>query len=461
MLFNIYTISTLLLRKKVYENILHRGMESTITKKNSGIKQGFFDNAKSDNVPSPENKDMYSQPDREGRYYPNIHTTPPVFASGSDDEEKPLNDSRVTKSENVQGFTPSANIENHPNLDFADSSTWHSTSTFTPSAHLGEPPTIASIQINENYTSNATPVKTRARPQKPDQEEIQSDPIPFRDTSQEWPPIDIPKVRELPFLNAVNHAKDFIVDKVTSIKDNLQQRVQRMVDTNPQGTTTLVKEVVTETDSQLLDKVIDSANEIQTRNRTALEKLTSRSEKGNEWVNPDNRPDAPIAFESPTFNTEILALDILCKKITRDAEELSTRLGYQIEKSVELTSKWEKLKTDLDNYLKTLDSSKMKKLLTYGACISTVIYFTYQMGLYRKLPDFALSLASHIPLPSFNSSIENLPKSIPAPSMSNTLHELANIPLTPLTIITGVGVFVTGLAMLRVSLWVVINICNK
>lgn len=43
MLFNIYTLSTLLLRKKVYENILHRGMESTITKK-------IFDDAKYDNV---------------------------------------------------------------------------------------------------------------------------------------------------------------------------------------------------------------------------------------------------------------------------------------------------------------------------------------------------------------------------------------------------------------------------
>jgi len=150
---------------------------------------------------------------------------------------------------------------------------------------------------------------------------------------------------------------------------------------------------------------------------------------------------------SPT----ILVMDLGIKATVSQLDELSNRLGIQIEKSTELASKWETIKVKLDAYIKSLEGVNYKRVFTYTACTMTILYFVYQMGIYRKLPDFLISIASHIPLPNFKGNDVPIPK----PSIESTFNKVMDMPLTPLTIVTGVGSIVTMLGILKVSLWII------
>jgi hypothetical protein len=124
-----------------------------------------------------------------------------------------------------------------------------------------------------------------------------------------------------------------------------------------------------------------------------------------------------------------------------------------LEKSTELASKWEGIKNKLDIYIKSLQEVSYRKVLTYTAGTLAVLYFVYQCSLYRKLPDFLISIASHIPLPNIKGSSE-IP--VPKPTVEGTLDKLSNMPLTPLGIVTGVGLVVTSLTIIRVALFLLL-----
>jgi hypothetical protein len=147
-----------------------------------------------------------------------------------------------------------------------------------------------------------------------------------------------------------------------------------------------------------------------------------------------------------------LAIDLSIKAAVIELERIGNSLGIQMEKSAELASKWEGIKNKLDIYIKSLQEVSYRKVLTYTAGSIAIVYFIYQCSLYRKLPDFLISIASHIPLPNIKGSSE-IP--VPKPTVESTIDKIANIPLTPLGIITGVGFIVTGLGILRATVWVI------
>jgi hypothetical protein len=175
------------------------------------------------------------------------------------------------------------------------------------------------------------------------------------------------------------------------------------------------------------------------------------SEHGNSFTT-ENRGEKPIEIaESIQKNPTILAIDLSIKAAVIELERIGNSLGIQMEKSAELASKWENIKNKLDLYIKSLQEVSYKKVFTYVAGTIAIVYFIYQCSIYRKLPDFLISIASHIPLPSIRDSGVPVPK----PSVESTIDKISNIPLTPLGIITGVGFIVTGLGILRATVWVI------
>jgi hypothetical protein len=206
------------------------------------------------------------------------------------------------------------------------------------------------------------------------------------------------------------------------------------------------------TSNEVLNKVIQQGNEFLGQAQTK-EIIDKYSEHGNSFTIPANTPDAPIMVPDThvTMSPTILAMDQAMKLTVSQLDDLSTRLGIQVEKSVELASKWDGIKTKLDVYIKSLDDVNYKRIFKYTACTMAILYFVYQMGIYRKLPDFFISIASHIPLPNFKGSEVPVPK----PSIESTFNKVMDIPLTPLTIVTGVGSIVTLLGILKVSMWII------
>jgi hypothetical protein len=85
----------------------------------------------------------------------------------------------------------------------------------------------------------------------------------------------------------------------------------------------------------------------------------------------------------------------------------------------------------------------------YAASITAVVYFIYKMALLSKLPAYPLNIPNNIAIPNM---IKNYLKPT-VEKATNTWNELMNIPVAPLTLITGVGVIFTTIDILKVALW--------
>jgi len=178
------------------------------------------------------------------------------------------------------------------------------------------------------------------------------------------------------------------------------------------------------------------------------------SVNGNNFTT-ENHSDKPIEIpvNNSIINPTILAIDLGIKAPVNQLDSISSNLGIQLEKSAQLASKWESIKSKLDVYIKSLQGISYKKVFTYTAGTIAVLYLVYQCSIYRKLPDFLISIASHIPLPSVRSS--EIRVSILIPTVENTLNNLTNMPITPLGIVTGVGIIVTSLTIIKATLWII------
>jgi hypothetical protein len=187
-------------------------------------------------------------------------------------------------------------------------------------------------------------------------------------------------------------------------------------------------------------------------NKARTDELRARMHNtSNEFVSYNTKD--PSMAESLPFkdnNKAILAIDSFLKVTVIQLDVISTKIGINIEKSQELTTKWENIKVKLDAYIKSLDGVNYKKAFTYLGCTAAIIYFTYQMVIYRKLPVLMLSITSNIPMPNFSG--KDMP--VPKPSIESTFNKIMEVSLTPLTIVTGVGSIVTIMGILRASLWI-------
>jgi hypothetical protein len=133
-------------------------------------------------------------------------------------------------------------------------------------------------------------------------------------------------------------------------------------------------------------------------------------------------------------------------------EEISTRLGANIQKSTELAEEWKQHISALDSYIKSLSTLPWKKILKYTACLLTIGAFLWKMGALRAiLNSLTLSSAlSLLPTRKFTTASEmNMPK----PYIETTLKVMMETLLTPLAIVTGVGILSIGFGLLKITLW--------
>jgi hypothetical protein len=147
-------------------------------------------------------------------------------------------------------------------------------------------------------------------------------------------------------------------------------------------------------------------------------------------------------------------LDQGLKVVTANIEELSTRLGKEITKSIELASTWKVHLLAYDEYIKSLLNIPWKKVLIASATLITVTAITWKMISMRAIPNFLGSMMSLIPMPTIPSmNLSNEASSLPKPDFTNTMRAVMETPLTPITIATGVGIFTISLGILKVTLW--------
>lgn len=239
--------------------------------------------------------------------------------------------------------------------------------------------------------------------------------------------------------------------------DNVEKSTSK-VNIVPENTSTMPLEDINSDNTQDISSTKVLENIVTTGNQYLGEASVNAikeqySINGNSFTIPDNTKDKPVIVPNTKIkqSPQILIIDQGIKLTVEQLDNISTRLGIQIEKNAELATKWETIKVKLDNYIKSLEGVNYKKAFTYVGCGIAIAYFVYQMGIYRKLPDFLISIASHIPLPNLKGNDVPVPK----PTIESTLNNVMDAPLTPLTIVTGIGSIVTLLGIVKISLWVI------
>jgi hypothetical protein len=176
------------------------------------------------------------------------------------------------------------------------------------------------------------------------------------------------------------------------------------------------------------------------------------NDPANQSCEPARKPE-PL-FVPPILNKETLLADVIVKTVTCEINEIGERLGKEVKKSNELALEWKQHILALDQYIKSLSGLPWKKLLTYSACTLTVLMFLYKMGIMRMIPNFMSNVISIIPLPKMDTTsstpiIETV-KEMPKPS----IRDLLDTPLTPVGIVTGIGVATVTVGSLKLILWV-------
>lgn len=153
------------------------------------------------------------------------------------------------------------------------------------------------------------------------------------------------------------------------------------------------------------------------------------------------------------LSPEILMTDTVLKSSVAHLDEIGMRIGVQMQKSTELASEWNTHIQSLDKYIKSIAVLPWRKTLTYSACFVGLFAFLWKMGALRKLPDFLSSVLACAPTMSTASPVIN-EVNIPKPDIEYTLKAFMESPLTPLTLVSGVGVLTIGLGSLKLILWV-------
>lgn len=75
--------------------------------------------------------------------------------------------------------------------------------------------------------------------------------------------------------------------------------------------------------------------------------------------------------------------------------------------------------------------------------------FLYKMGTLRMIPDFVSGVINILPTPSIKNVTEDMPK----PQTKTTLNIIMESPITPLALITGVGILAISLTTLKALVW--------
>jgi|SRR5271156_691355 len=189
-------------------------------------------------------------------------------------------------------------------------------------------------------------------------------------------------------------------------------------------------------------------------------KLSGKNNKVSETVEK-NKIDKIDEVINTTFNehlinssyaTEVKLVDATIKSVSASLDTISNALGTEIKKSDELAKEWKKNINSLDIFIKSLSS--WKKTFGWSVCLLTVLAMLWKMGALRSIPNF-LGQLTHIVPDVLSPLTKQSSSDIAKEHVSTTLHTVLDTPLTPLTIVTGVGVLTLGVGLLKTIAWVI------
>ena len=167
-------------------------------------------------------------------------------------------------------------------------------------------------------------------------------------------------------------------------------------------------------------------------------------------------PVVPYKF----YTKEAERTDSILRGIVTNLTVCGDRLNMEIEKLENLRIQWQEsiAKSDklMDDFNQVTQSFWKKKWFTVSVSTITIAFFLFQMYKYKALPNF-VGLVIDAGSSIFTSATkDNVPDiaTMPKPSLQNTIKVIAETPLAPLTILTGVGLFTISLGALRFATFI-------
>lgn len=120
-----------------------------------------------------------------------------------------------------------------------------------------------------------------------------------------------------------------------------------------------------------------------------------------------------------------------------------------------MTKYWSRLKVRIQEIINTLNTNKRNRVITISVCLFGFGLMLWKMGAFRAIPNFMSNMISLMPIPTPSvpsNGFHGVGKDIPLPS-TKSFQAVMESPLTPLTIVTGVGIVTIGLGALKVIAW--------
>lgn len=185
-------------------------------------------------------------------------------------------------------------------------------------------------------------------------------------------------------------------------------------------------------------------------------KATPEIGEGNHTNEPE-RVYEPL-YKAPELSRQALLTTVLMQSVVNNLEELSEKTNKEIKKSAALTDLWKKQIEALDKFIKSLAETPWAAILKWSACFFIFTGFLYKMGILRMIPDFASGIINILPMPSSlnpTKTVENISENIkiPNPKIESTFSMLMETPITPLALLTGIGILTVSITTLKVLVW--------
>jgi hypothetical protein len=244
----------------------------------------------------------------------------------------------------------------------------------------------------------------------------------------------------------------------------VQEPVTMSTTTNDSNTTPIANN--SSSDNIATDKVTDIAQELReflpkniqeaiAKDTTArLEALRRGKTVDGDSTSMDNyKSTSDSLLPTPgLLTTQAKLTDLAMKSMVASIDTIAESLGKQITKSNELTKAWKAHIANLDTFISKLSS--WKRLLGSAACLITIGLFIWKMGGMRAIPDFLTNMIGVVP-GIVQEATSKTTKETSKEGLNLTIDTIMETPLTPITIVTGVGLLTIGIGMLKIIAWAI------
>jgi hypothetical protein len=185
----------------------------------------------------------------------------------------------------------------------------------------------------------------------------------------------------------------------------------------------------------------EDINNIEKKVTHTLDELRNNNQS-TEYIasNPKIHTKNDLSFEAKTT-------DIIMKSTIASLDQLGKRLDKDITKSHSLAVEWKSHINKLDSLIKNMGS--YQKYVAWGACIMTTFFFLYKCGKLRAIPDFLSNMINITP-----NIIQDSHISYSDIKPEKIMHTLMETPLTPITLVSSIGVITISLLTLKTIVWV-------